>query len=641
MLAILKKLYFRLTNKQLLLYLATGGAVSFIVVAVWYFGFLQTGELFAYDTLLRKQPAQTLDERVTIVGVTNEDSRRIGFPLSDGKLAEALGKLIRLGASTVGVTISRDVEQPPGSKQLADLLQAQPRIIWSYSWGKLGTETRPPHVLENTKRVGFNDLLLDDDGVVRRAALYMGSYATPSFPLAVTLHYLAEKGIAYSVEPNQTLRLGQIDIPRLPADAGGYRGLDNRGHQILLEYPGLPERIPRFTLSQLILGEIPEHAIRGKLVLLGGMDDTAKYHLTPFTPALASQDPIYSLEHHAYTIIQLLRLAERKTILLREAPSWIAGLWIVFGGLLGAGFGYWQRRSSLWKIFLGAAGIGAFILFAWGILLNYGWWFPAIAPLLALLLTLIVGIIVADLVMQRSHKRIIDATDKVMAVEMAVQHRTFFTRMKAFTKPVRITVLFVDIVGFSSIMEGLASDKQNIWLGIYTRAMADIVRDVQGVVDKFTGDGLMAIFMEDDDNGLRQAVRCAWNMGERLHILNERWFYEGLPTTQVRIGIYTGEVEVSSMAGTDTVVGNTVNIARRLEGYEKDKDSYFKYCAKTLPCRILIGCEISKTPDLKDRFETECIAEQAELPGITKRVAIYRIINKQTSVIEDEEVSHD
>ncbi|WP_254721912.1 adenylate/guanylate cyclase domain-containing protein [Kovacikia minuta] len=115
------------------------------------------------------------------------------------------------------------------------------------------------------------------------------------------------------------------------------------------------------------------------------------------------------------------------------------------------------------------------------------------------------------------------------------------------------------------------------------------------------------------------AIECALAMGERLQHLNEDWQRRGLPTAEMRVGIFTGPIVAGSLGGKDRleygVIGDSVNIAARLESYEKDRQMSL--------CRILIAKDTLIY--LKDRFEVEPWGLLA-LKGKQQMVDVYRVL---------------
>jgi adenylate cyclase len=111
----------------------------------------------------------------------------------------------------------------------------------------------------------------------------------------------------------------------------------------------------------------------------------------------------------------------------------------------------------------------------------------------------------------------------------------------------------------------------------YLTEMTDAVQRHRGVLDKFIGDAVMALFgpfLPDDANPSALAILTALDMLERLERLNERWQAEGLPTFRIGIGIHVGEAIVGNIGTPQrvqyTALGDAVNLASRLQTMTKD-----------------------------------------------------------------------
>ena len=142
----------------------------------------------------------------------------------------------------------------------------------------------------------------------------------------------------------------------------------------------------------------------------------------------------------------------------------------------------------------------------------------------------------------------------------------------------KITVLFLDIRNFSDMADGMAPEKVVEILNEFFEAMIDIIFRHQGMLDKFTGDGLMAIFGApfDDERQERHACEAAIEMQRELERLRDRWDALGLEKLKMGMGINTGIAVVGNIGSTQrmdyTAIGDTVNVAARLEAATKDHD---------------------------------------------------------------------
>jgi adenylate cyclase len=119
-----------------------------------------------------------------------------------------------------------------------------------------------------------------------------------------------------------------------------------------------------------------------------------------------------------------------------------------------------------------------------------------------------------------------------------------------------------------------AEEVSNI-LNEYFAQMEPIIRKYNGVINKFIGDAIMVIFGEpiQDVNHPKNAVKCAYEMLKKVNYLREKWLEQGRPRFEIGVGINTGEVFIGNI-GTEnrmeyTAIGDSVNLASRIEGYNK------------------------------------------------------------------------
>lgn len=145
-----------------------------------------------------------------------------------------------------------------------------------------------------------------------------------------------------------------------------------------------------------------------------------------------------------------------------------------------------------------------------------------------------------------------------------------------------ITVLFADIRGFTTLSEQAKPEKIVNLLNRYFTAMSEIIFKFGGTLDKYIGDGLMAIFGAPTatPNDAPNALQAAVEMQKRLLILNKELQNEGFPEVKIGIGLHTGEATIgyigSEIRSEYTAIGDTVNLAARLE-------------SNSLPGQILIS----------------------------------------------------
>src|SRR5215813_2167877 len=140
----------------------------------------------------------------------------------------------------------------------------------------------------------------------------------------------------------------------------------------------------------------------------------------------------------------------------------------------------------------------------------------------------------------------------------------------------QVSILFTDLRGFTTLSERMAPEQMAARLTEYFDAMTSAIFVRRGMVNDFIGDAILAVFGAplDDSAHARHSVESALAMIETLATLNQRWSAEGLPPLRMGVGIHTGEVFAGNVGRAGkvkyAVVGDTVNLASRVEGLNKE-----------------------------------------------------------------------
>jgi class 3 adenylate cyclase len=135
----------------------------------------------------------------------------------------------------------------------------------------------------------------------------------------------------------------------------------------------------------------------------------------------------------------------------------------------------------------------------------------------------------------------------------------------------QLTIMFADIRSFTSLAEKMTPEKVVTMLNHYFSVMVEIIFSCNGMLDKFVGDQLMAVFghLSDEKRGARDAVLAALKMQRAMKNVQQALAEQDLPAFQIGIGINTGKAIIGSVGSTNrqdyTVIGDAVNTAARLE----------------------------------------------------------------------------
>lgn len=199
--------------------------------------------------------------------------------------------------------------------------------------------------------------------------------------------------------------------------------------------------------------------------------------------------------------------------------------------------------------------------------------------------------------------------------EIVDRHEDFLTAEVGSKE--QVTILFSDIRGFTTISEGLPPDRVVYMLNQYFSVWSDVIFKHGGMIDKFVGDAVMALWgapLRTEDHA-ENAVRAASEMVRKLPEINKTLGGMGYPPIHIGIGINSGEVILGNIGSERkldyTVIGDTVNLASRLEGL-----------TKTYSCDILIsGATYSRI-----RESIECTyVDKVKVKGKDKPVDIYKV----------------
>jgi class 3 adenylate cyclase len=190
----------------------------------------------------------------------------------------------------------------------------------------------------------------------------------------------------------------------------------------------------------------------------------------------------------------------------------------------------------------------------------------------------------------------------------------------------RVTILFSDIRGFTSMAETMTPEQVVAFLNEYFTEMVDAVMEQEGMLDKFLGDGLMAVFgsFGDQPDHARRAVLAALRMKSLLAKINGDRAMRGKPPVAIGIGIHTDDVIVGSIGSKQrlefTHIGDGVNVASRVQALNKEYQTTILVTGATYEL-------------LKGEFEMKPIAE-VTLRGKTRSLPIYEVLSSAARPVE-------
>ncbi|MUG98118.1 CHASE2 domain-containing protein [Scytonema sp. UIC 10036] len=363
-----------------------------IIWGIRQMGMLQKLEIAAYDEFIQMRPTEKPDSRLLVVEATELDinKNKYGFPLPDGILAQAIGKLKQYQPVVIGLDIYREEPKKFGHAELVKQLRENNNVIAvcrvSDTRDPNNPGIEPPSGVPQ-ERLGFADVVRDSDGVVRRHLLFL----TPennspcqtdhAFSVRLALDYLATKhNIQPKPSPTGDLQLGNVVFQPLPVsgNVSGYHNIDGLGSQILLNYRSTGNVAEKVTLSRLLDGKIKPEAVQDRIVIIGVTGST-DFVNTPYR-----EMPGVLLQAHKVSQILSAVLDKPKRSLLKtwsqEADIlWIWG-WSFVGGLL-----VWRSLQPLLLVVVIIA-VNIALTGVCLILFINGYWVPLLPSIFALLL---------------------------------------------------------------------------------------------------------------------------------------------------------------------------------------------------------------------------------------------------------------
>ncbi len=465
-----------------------------LFLGVRQLGWLQYTELFAFDTMMRARPDLGIDPRLLIVKITEADiqlQRR--WPLSDATLAQALANLSKYRPAVIGLDVYRDFPQEPGREQFVEQLKKENIVVIR----KLSTQDSQgvPFMLDmDQERIGFNDLVVDSDGVIRRNLLYARTNEGifTSFSLRMALYYLKS---FHQIEPQSDatnpdyIHLGHTVIRPLQKNSGGYQNSDASGYQILLNYRS-PDIARQVTLTDILNDRVDPSWITQKIVLIGTIASSIKDgFITPYSFGNPQEFHTPGVFFHAQMVSQLLSATLGDTASLYPKnmltdyrslfffwTEWQEILWIIAW----ASFGAWltARHSQFPFALFVMGGISIFLLGVFGFaLFLYGVWIPIASPLFAFLLSSS-SVLIAKLVHHAFYDSLTNLPNRNLFVQKLRYIKIHYIKnYKNHTdKEKRLAVLFIDIERFEKINVALGYEIADILLTKFKKRMFKLLK---------------------------------------------------------------------------------------------------------------------------------------------------------------------
>ena len=572
-----------------------GLTLSIAVILMYYLPLVRELEFMLLDIRFelrshsRWGPTHEDCSDIVIVSVDDQESLNTlkrPYPLPRSYMAKLIRNLKRAGAKLIVADVEfteptdarEDLELARAVREAGNVVLAAKLEVYrkEYKHSEYSTLLLPiPEILEGTAGWGLVNRCEDPDGVIRSYFLWLRGGKKILHSLAVVaVRKLREiEGLSSEVEDlGKHFRIGDILVPKRKANT------------MLINYAGPAGTFaiyPVYAILDDSTFSMPDPdedwdtyydylrmgIFKDKLVLLGStLKERHDLFPTPFHIATKTLMP--GVEIHANAIRSIL---QRDFIRCLGYPyNWflIIGLGIVTSLLT---FRLRPLMGLVPTVVLML--VITLVCFMW--FFKYNFWIEQLRPSMAVAFSYI-GSVVQQYMEERRRRQMIRGIFSRYVPESVVDVLIGNPELLRLGGEEReLSVLFSDVEGFTTVSERLQPLELANLLNEYLTPMTNLVFKYEGTLDKYMGDGIMALFTAPRpcENHAELAVRAGCEMLQTVDRLKGKWTDEGRPAFDIGIGIHSGEVIVGNIGSERrmdyTAVGDNVNLASRLEQLNK------------------------------------------------------------------------
>ena len=395
--------------------------------------------------------------------------------------------------------------------------------------------------------------LPDHDGVTRREVLALrhGDAYYPAFSLEVARLYLGQTREHMALLLGDGVQLGATLVPT------------DQKIRMLINYAGRELRFPWVSATDVIHHRIPSDFFRGKAVLVGTAAlGTYDQLSTPFSANFSG------VEKNATVIENILHERFLTTGLWTRPVEFI--LVLLFGFMLTY---ILPRVRAIQGTYLAAATWIGYAGTVQALFVAKGIYLPVVMPTLTIGAVFVVTTVLNYIFKERQAREIHSMFANYVSPRIVQELMKSPSKATLGGQRKELTMLFSDLVGFTTFSEHRSAEEVVDQLNEYLSAMTDVIFRWNGTLDKFVGDEIVVFWGAplDQPDHAELAVQCALEMQGRLKDLQARWKTQGKPILENGIGINTGVALVGNIGAEGkkmdyTMIGDQVNLAARFQG---------------------------------------------------------------------------
>ncbi|MBO8156546.1 MAG: adenylate/guanylate cyclase domain-containing protein [Bacillaceae bacterium] len=555
--------------------IAAGLVIGFLICMFYLFDTFYLIENNMRDRLINFSENQEVDYRIKILAIDDQSLNEIGsWPWPRDVIASLAAQLAQSGAAAVwtDVLYVESGSNPNEDRFWESITKQYPNVYHSAYFSfpprqKSIDQFKPerlhwPIFSVPKQQAGHINVIPDNDNKIRQVILGIEDPTAGMIP-------------AISV------RLSNLLLPdnQLISWKNGHWYSGNQpivtGHMnnVYFQYSSEPQLREQdavnafeiYSIKDVMNGTIPTSYFANSVVLIGpysvGLGD--QY----FTP-VSNKIPMFGVEIHANIIQSILN----NYIYTVASPVLGSGIILLLSILSYALVSWVRARWSIFIVFLLTivySGLLLYIFHSFHVLLPY------IYVVLVFLITYIASVVVQYVQEQREKKRVTGIFGRYVSKRVVDEILSNHDEIKVGGVRREVTLMFVDIRGFTPLSESMEPEEVVEILNEYLDLGARSIFSYEGTVDKFMGDGIMAFFgapVEQKDHAKR-AARAALAMKKEGQRMAERLREKYGKTVAFGIGIHSGPAVIGNIGSNDrleyTAIGDTVNLAARLESNAK------------------------------------------------------------------------
>lgn len=506
----------------------------------------------------------TIEKYINSLEKKADNDLRLAEAISRSKARVVLGYFFEMNAANAAHTPAKQAEIQAAAidssryqtvQYTSETAQSIP-LIEAYL-----PESNIPIIARSTPYSGFFNMFPDPDGVVRWAPGVIAYKKTPYAHLSIK---------ALSAYLDRPLRLNVADYGVKSISIGNLKIPTDELGRIMINYRGPAGTFKHISITDILHHRVDPSEIKNRIVLVGatavGIYDL---RVTPF------ENVFPGVEIHANIIDSVLARDFLKQ------PTWIAFFDILAMIFFGVFFGLFLPRvralpGALTSLMLCAG----YVLFTQYLFSHDGIVINLVYPLMVIAAIYVI-ITLYKFLVEESQKRFIkNAFSTYLSPEVVNQLIESPERLVLGGEKREITAFFSDVQGFTTISEKLSPEALVDLLNDLLTEMTDIILKHRGMVDKFEGDAIIAMFGAPNElkEHAKEACLASLEMQKRIDELRPKWEKEKGVSIKMRIGLFSGPAVVGNMGSKNrmdyTMMGDTVNTASRLEGANKFYGTY-------------------------------------------------------------------